>query len=351
MLMEELPIRFYIVMPVYNAEAYIEQSINSVLEQTYDRYTLVMVDDGSSDNSGCICDRFVAADSRLTVVHQQNAGQIAAREAGIKKVKMLATSNDSNGSEQAFVVFLDSDDWLVPDALETIASRLNQTNCDCLIYGFHRVLNNKIVFSTHAENSEEVLNYIEACRKICLNREYNSLCRKAFRLKLLSDSDYSEYYHIRFGEDLLQTLDALRRVRSVVFVTDHLYNYRINSKSVTESIDYTKFDFDYTVARKQVAFLRENEVHTHESWEKQWKALAEYVYVDVMKLLFSSHKWLQKREWLRRIRGASYIRDELLVNVPYNMLPSNQRIVLRFFRWRCYSVLWLYYLLTKLLKV
>ncbi len=341
---------FYVVMPVYNVEAYIEQSINSVLAQTYDRFSLVMVDDGSLDNSGAICDEYARKDSRLTVLHQQNAGQIAARQAGLKTAKTLADSKTQAEKECAYVIFLDSDDWLAPNALETIASHLSRTNCDCLVYGFHRVNNGKVVFSTQSENSNEVLSSIEACRRICLNRVYNSLCRKAVRMEMIPDTDYSKYYHIRLGEDLLQTLDVLRCVHSVVFITDHLYNYRVNSQSMTESIDYHKFDFDYTVARKLVAFLREKDVHTQDGWVAQWKTLAEHVYVDVMKLLFSEHKWRQKREWLRKMRDSSYICDELLVNAPYELLLRNQRVVLRFFHRRCYLALWLYYRLTKLFR-
>lgn len=333
------PIRFMVVMPVYNVEEYLEQSIRSVLEQTYDRFRLIMVDDGSPDNSGRICDTFAADDDRLTVIHQPNSGQLAARMAGLKKAHEFAFSQ-----EDSYVLFLDSDDWLEPHAMETIASHLSRKNCDCLIYGFRRVLNGKTVFNTASEEVEGSVPQREAYRKICMDRVYNSLCRKAIRLAAIPTTDYSAYHHIRLGEDLLQTLDILKQVKTIAFISDHLYNYRVNENSMTESINYENFDFAYTVERSLLAFLREQDVHTEGTWMLQWEKLAEYVYADIMKLLFSNHSWQKKKEWLKKIRSSHYVRTELARHVPYHRLPKNRRLILGLFLNRCYTVLRLYHI-------
>ena len=332
------PIQFIIIMPVYNVEEYLDQSIQSVLAQTYDRFRLVMVDDGSKDNSGKICDDYASQDPRLTVVHQSNKGQIAARQTGLNKAK-----ETTEWTENSYLLFLDSDDWLELNTLETLATHLDRKQCDCLIYGFRRVLNGKAVFHTSAEDDETPLSLTEACRKICMDSTYNSLCRKAVKITAMPETDYSAYYHVRLGEDLLQSLDILRQVKSIAFITDHLYNYRVNSASVTESINYEKFDFDYTVPLATLQFLREADIHTEETWISQWKHFSERMYLDIMKLLFSNHPWEQKRIWLERICNSDYVQRELSPNIPYRKLPRKHQIILRCFIRRKFAFLKLYY--------
>ena len=91
---------FSIIVPVYNVEQYLENCINSVLNQSYRNFQLILVDDGSKDSSGEICDRFAQKDSRVKVIHKPNAGVSAARNTGID----IATGQ--------FICFIDSDDWI-----------------------------------------------------------------------------------------------------------------------------------------------------------------------------------------------------------------------------------------------
>ncbi len=337
------PVHFYVIMPVYNVEKYIEQSVRSILSQTYDNYHLIMVDDGSLDSSGAICDMLAAEDARLICIHQKNQGQIAARMTAIAEAHRI-----SDNKENEYVLFLDSDDWLERHAMETIAFNLSHTECDCLIYGFQRVLDGEIVYSTPEEKVEGVIPLKEAYRKICMDNVYNSLWRKAIRLKAIPMKDYSEYYHIRLGEDLLQTLDIMRQVKTIGFITEHLYNYRVNSESMTESINYEKFDFDYTVSKSLLKFLCDNDVHTDDSWILQWKIFSERLYSDIMKLLFSNHSWHKKRKWLEKIISSNYVQTELAPRIPYEKLPKNKRVVLRNALKRKYTILRLYYILTKM---
>lgn len=96
-------LKFSIIVPVYNVEAYLDECIQSVLEQTYTDFELILVDDGSKDNSGTICDRWAQHDSRVFVVHKQNGGLSSARNEGLRHIT------------GQYVMFLDSDDyWFRP---------------------------------------------------------------------------------------------------------------------------------------------------------------------------------------------------------------------------------------------
>lgn len=99
-----------VVIPVYNAENYIEECINSVLRQTYHDWELILVDDGSTDNSGLFCDKIAKNDDRIKVIHQENAGVTCARENGVF------------ASTGAFIYFLDADDTIDSDTLEYMLS-------------------------------------------------------------------------------------------------------------------------------------------------------------------------------------------------------------------------------------
>ena len=93
-----------VIIPVYNVAAYLPQCLDSVLSQDYEALEVILIDDGSKDESGAICDAYAARDSRVRVIHQQNAGGAAAKNAGLR----IATGE--------YLTFVDSDDWLEPDA-------------------------------------------------------------------------------------------------------------------------------------------------------------------------------------------------------------------------------------------
>lgn len=115
-------IKISVLMPVYNVENYLRQSIDSVLLQTYKNWELIIVDDGSSDDSGRICDEYAAEDERINVIHKSNMGLLSARRDGIK-----AARGD-------YGIFLDSDDFLEADCMERIVSEIEKTSADIIIY-------------------------------------------------------------------------------------------------------------------------------------------------------------------------------------------------------------------------
>ena len=103
-----------IVVPVYNVAPYLEQCVDSLLAQTYQQLEVILVDDGSTDESGVICDRYGAADSRVKVVHRENGGLATARNSGMPEVT------------GKYVYFMDSDDYLDEDALKAIVEAEKQ---------------------------------------------------------------------------------------------------------------------------------------------------------------------------------------------------------------------------------
>lgn len=118
-----------VIAPVYNVEKYIDRCIKSVLGQTLRDIELILVDDGSPDDCGKICDGYAATDSRIKVIHKENGGVSAARNDGLS----IATGE--------YVIFVDSDDWVEPDACEVMYQSAKNNNADIVIGDINRIKN------------------------------------------------------------------------------------------------------------------------------------------------------------------------------------------------------------------
>ena len=121
-----------IIIPIYNAEKTIERCINSILNQTYKDFELLLLDDGSTDTSGLICDSFAEKDMRIRVFHKENSGVSDTRNQGIAMA----------GGE--YLQFVDSDDWLSPDATRFFMYTMTEHQCDMVIADFYRVIGERV---------------------------------------------------------------------------------------------------------------------------------------------------------------------------------------------------------------
>ena len=111
-----------IIVPVYNIENYIRVCVESILAQTYESFELILVDDGSKDNSGILCDEYAAIDSRVKVIHKENGGVSSARNTGLQQAK------------GKWIMYVDGDDWIEPDMIESLIETAKATEAD-LVFG------------------------------------------------------------------------------------------------------------------------------------------------------------------------------------------------------------------------
>ncbi len=254
--MEKSDILFSVLVPVYNVEQYLDDCVESVLAQTYPHYELILVNDGSTDSSGEICDRYAARYDNIRVFHKENVGQLHTRKYALDHAK------------GDYCVFLDSDDYLDVQMLERMHDTIARTDCDCVIFGFKRVCDGKVISVTADKEDRVVTDKRELYRTCFLSSAYNSVCRKVVRTSLLQGIDYAAYYHIKHGEDLLQSLDILRQCRCVAFLKEALYNYRYNPASVTSVLEFKNFTVDNTVRETVLHFLQEEQIFTEKDFEE-----------------------------------------------------------------------------------
>ena len=200
-----------VIMPVYNAEKTVLRAIQSVNAQSYPKWELIVVDDGSTDTSGLLCDNEASLDARIRVYHVENNGVSAARNYGL------------NCARGELICFIDGDDAMQPDALRTIAE--SATDNDLLIFGYNIRPSGiqqgfvKTVFYS------SITEFTDDFPKIHQYHLLNCVWNKCFKRSLIEKSDCSFPLNLSMGEDLLFVLSYIRACKSIKVINQVLYDY------------------------------------------------------------------------------------------------------------------------------
>lgn len=255
--------KFYIAIPVYKAEAFLSDCVSSVLSQTCQDFEIVLVDDGSPDGSGRLCDEFAARDGRIHAIHQKNTGPYGARRTAIHFIL-------NHGSPEDRAVFLDADDSLKPEALETLTRCIRETGADLVFLGEDQVYEGKVLrpFPRDMAYIGTVTDRRQLYKIVFQDGWYNPLWKKVPALSLLPREDHPEFYSVRFGEDLLQSIPLYRDCRKAVFLADSLYNYTQNPNSATNGLGYEKYRVTSLVPETCWNFLNSQNVWNSEDFEE-----------------------------------------------------------------------------------
>lgn len=221
-----------IIIPVYKAESTIHRCVNSILSQTFNDFELILVDDGSPDNSGAICDECALKDSRVHVIHKSNGGASSARNAGLDIMK------------GEYVTFIDSDDYVLDRYIE----HLRSVDADLVIGGFKDMPkpNGNIICCPNAVYDKYSIGDF-------LSQEINSIlfkspCSKLFNVKIIQKSNLRFDINIHFGEDSVFMLQYLCLCESLATVDFPDYMYYIPSVN-KYFISYNSYKY---IVRKKV---------------------------------------------------------------------------------------------------
>lgn len=215
--------KFSVVIPIYNVEHYLEDCLNSVLDQTFEDWEAVCVNDGSTDGSAALLEKYAKRDPRFVILTQKNGGLSAARNTGIKAAK------------GDYVFFLDSDDWLEPNALETISEFLNGE--DMLCFSGRRYFEVTKTFNPADQLKETTYETGMAYYNdnALLHRDFAFVCvvLRAYKRSLFMDNGLRFKEGI-YHEDNLFTPIACYYAKSVRVINACLYDYRIRANSITD---------------------------------------------------------------------------------------------------------------------
>jgi glycosyltransferase involved in cell wall biosynthesis len=274
----EHPPKITICMPVYNVAPYLEQCLQSVVEQTFDDFILIAVNDGSTDNSLEILQRFAAQNSKLKIINQENQGMSAARN----KALSLA--------ESEYVCFLDSDDHLAPTYLEELyeAAEQNQADISCCYFSYH-FLESNFVYK-HPFRCKGVFDSSEALKRLLKDTQIQSYAwNKLYKRTLFVDHNIS-YPSIAF-EDIATTHRLFFYAKRVAVIDRSLYYY-VQRKTSTLGNMNTKVINDFIRAVVLVRIFLSNR-KIYPEYRKTYEAMCR-------KTNLFCKIWLCKIHWNRR---------------------------------------------------
>lgn len=229
-------IKVSVIVPVYNVEKYLKECVDSLINQTYKNLEIILVDDGSTDNSGSICDDYATKDSRVKVIHKENGGASSSRKMGIES---------STGD---YIVTLDSDDWI---DLETVEECINKTeeyvDTDCVMFSYKREYDTKS-FETHIFDGDKVFIGDDA-EDLVYRRLFGligdelmfpekadsvvSCCMKLYKREIALKGKYFDTKEVGCSEDALFNMYALHGAKKIVYVDKCFYHYRKQGGTIT----------------------------------------------------------------------------------------------------------------------
>ena len=273
--------KFSIIVPIYNREAYLRRCLDSVIKQTYSDWELILVDDGSSDFSPMICDEYKDKHpEKIHVFRQENSGVLAARRMGLRHVK------------GDYLCFLDSDDYWDPTFLEEMDSFQKTYDPDIVVFGYRKVGPQGELLGEESPAQEVRMYQPEEMRLVyekVSQGKLSSLCTQVVKCSVVDfESDYSSFYKVFRGEDLLQNLSFIDRASKVLFVPNIYYSYFINVAGLSQrKISISYLDSHVIVQEIILDYMKKWGISTEQTYQmfvgvfnKTLKAFMQNAFID-----------------------------------------------------------------------
>ena len=218
-----------VIVPVYNVEKYLEKCVKSIIGQTYKNLEIILVDDGSTDSSGKMCDEISKTDDRIKVIHKKNGGLSDARNAALKIAK-----GDYFG-------FVDSDDYIANDMFETLCNLLEKNNSDISIVSYYEIYNDKLI---GVRDSKDLINFnkLDAMKELLMDSRIQSYAwNKLFKRDLFNGLEFPTGKNF---EDIATTLLLFEKANKVTLLEEPKYYYLRRDDSIVGVRNYKTY-MDY----------------------------------------------------------------------------------------------------------
>jgi glycosyltransferase involved in cell wall biosynthesis len=205
-----------VIVPVFNTEAYLGRCVESIANQTFRDFEIILVNDGSTDSSGSICDSWAKKDSRIRVIHKKNEGVTIARKTGVEH------------STGEWICFVDSDDKLPERSIEILFKHVRD-DVDIII----GVLEYNGYFNVSCKHNYEEQNTLKYLKSILKNKAHGGPVARLIRKNLFDAFTFDIPPEIKRGEDIIMNLRLAQKARLIIFLPDIVYNYLWNPESAT----------------------------------------------------------------------------------------------------------------------
>lgn len=226
--MENITDLVSIIIPVFNIEKYVSECIESIAAQTYKNIQIILVDDGSTDKSGEICDKYAALDGRIEVIHQHNKGLVVARKQGLKNAK------------GQYIGFVDGDDYVAPDMFERLLVEIKRSNADFVHSGYFQNSKEIIPFRKEIIHISEQKVKAEFLKKAIFGVEAYitpSIWSKLFKAEFIKRNYSQVPNEAQYGEDLISLCICIEEGTSILLLNEAFYYYRHREDSITNEVN------------------------------------------------------------------------------------------------------------------
>lgn len=245
-----------IIVPVYNIENYIRVCIESILAQTYESFELILVDDGSKDNSGILCDEYAAIDSRVKVIHKENGGVSSARNTGLQQAK------------GKWIMHVDGDDWIEPDMIESLIEAANATEADLVFGDFMKYgpnAGNKQLPSWNSDKIDSMSRYIS----YVMTTIWGSIAKRSMYI----DHSLKSPEGISYCEDFHLIVRLCHYAKKIANVHRPFYHYRYRPTSIMSNMSRKTESDEQWVYQDTIRFFKEQGVYEDYRKVMSWRTL------------------------------------------------------------------------------
>ncbi len=220
-----------VIIPIFNVEKYLRRCVNSIIKQTYKTLEIILVNDGSTDNSGKICESYKSSDSRVHVIHKENGGLADARNQGMD----IARGD--------YILFVDSDDWIKKDCIQVLVFYAIRKNADVVISKYKNVSSKDVVAQDKKHRTSVLaLSQITALSCLLYQKKFTtSACGKLYKASVMK----KERFPIgKLFEDVVTIFNVIESSERIILIDDVLYYYFERNDSITKSsFDIRKMDY------------------------------------------------------------------------------------------------------------
>ena len=298
---------FSVIVPIYNKEEYLNKCIDSILNQSFNDYELILVNDGSIDNCPQIIDQYAKKDKKIKIIHKENGGLVSARKAGTQK------------AQGEYIVCVDADDYIKQDYLKDIAEIIKNNKVDIICTGYCRLSNDvekqiNIDYREGYYSKEDIIKEIYPTLvqgKDATHFPVN-IWAKAYKRDLYSKIQLNVDDSVTIGEDGVVSIPYIYLANSMYIINKHEYVYRTNNKSMTSSIAVLDPQYPKKVYKEYIKYIDDNKYDFKQQLDR-------FVVHQVFSMALSQFN--NKRNVKERINNI--LNDDLYKNALNNVEFSN----------------------------
>lgn len=294
-----------ILMPVYNSEKHVRKSVESIINQTFTNWELIIVNDGSTDHSREVCNELAQLDNRIKVINKENTGVSDTRNILI------------NNATGRYIGFIDSDDYIEENMFELLINKIKDYDSDLVVCGIveDKIIDEQIVSrSINKYYPKEYLNILEMKEMIMdyLNSNlFNSLCNKVYKKEIIVNKRIKFDSNVENGEDLIFNLEYMKYINNLVFCEEQLYHYaRRQNHSITHKYVDDMYFKGLKIHDILENFLIEMDFYTEENKKTLCENHLIGVFSAILNLFHSQcpMTWTEKKQYIKKIINRDYVK-------------------------------------------